>query len=72
MIDTPTRIFINPRTRLLTLWRVESGWEAFTACPDPRAAYKDMLGTSMLLRDNGTACRIVRRHDHDDFWEFYP
>ena len=58
---TSKRIGIPPRTQLQVVFRVREGWLVFTSCANPSAELRDMLGTALLLRNNGTAARITLR-----------
>lgn len=55
------RLGIPPRTQLRVVFRVREGWLVFTDCPNLGAELRDMLGTALLLRNDGTAARITLR-----------
>lgn len=57
-----TRLYIPPRTKLETIWRRvtptgEVQWEVYTTCADRNAPYEQMLGTAIILCDDGLAMR---------------
>lgn len=73
---TPTRLYIPPRTRLETVWRVGDGsgrWQVWTSVADRSAPFAAMLGTMLQLHPSGKAERITLRPDGTlDIMEVMP
>lgn len=59
-----TNLIVPRNTRLQTVWRVFNAdgsvhWQVWTACPDPKADFNQMLGTHMLLKPDGSVDRVT-------------
>ena len=67
MTVSPTRLYVPPRTRLETVWRVgapfNASWQVWTATADRNAPFEQMLGTFLYLHADGSAERVTLRPD---------
>lgn len=58
-----TRLYIPPRARLETVWRIQDAWQVWTMCPDRNAPFDQMIGTFLQLNADGSAVRVTLRTD---------